>query len=95
MKKMMITAVMTAAATVASFAQAEPMSMNALSVKNAQSAAPSAITGDVSYNAYNGKYRTYKSRVNAPQVVDTEIAAYETVSGRSAREFGVRKDRNI
>ncbi len=95
MKKMMITAVMTAAATVASFAQAEPMSMNALSVKNAQSAAPSAITGDVSYNAYNGKYRTYKSRVNAPQVVDTEIAAFEMATENAARQFGIRSDRNI
>ncbi|MYM62373.1 hypothetical protein [Pseudomaricurvus sp. HS19] len=95
MKKMMITAVMTAAATVASFAQAEPMTMHALSVNNTNSAAPSAVTGDVKYNAYLGKYRTYQSRVNAPQVVDTEIAAFEAVAETSGRKFGIRSDRNI
>ncbi len=95
MKKMMITAMMTNAATVATFAQAEPMSMNALSINNSQSAAPSAITGDVKYNAYLGKYRTYQSRVNAPQAVDTEIAAFEMVSEPAARDFPIRNDRNI
>ena len=95
MKKMIITAMMTAAAAVATVAQAEPMSMSVLSVNNAQNVAPSAVTGDVKYNAYLGKYRTYQSRINAPQAVDTEIAAFETVSEPAARKYSARSDRNI
>lgn len=95
MKKMIIAAVIAAGASTATFAQAEPMSREALSVFNTQASSPSAISnGSARDNSFLGKYRTFDGRVNQNQVVDTEIAAFEMVSEPANRRYSARSDRN-
>ena len=95
MKNMIIAAVIAAGASIATFAQAEPMSREALSVFNAQASSPSAINADSAKdNSFLGKYRTFNGRVNQSQMVDTEIAAFETVSESAGRKYSARSDRN-
>lgn len=93
MKKTALLVSMSTALLLAAPVQAEPASMNDLSFRQENPARPAQVSRATSEDAIT-RYRPYHLRSNAV-TADTEIAAFEEVSGKPASTRIKRMDRSI